>query len=47
MLSSGASPFGGDLYEKDKHFPSMTYQGICAPEVNEVWSVKTSWDGMS
>lgn len=29
-------PLGSDLSEKDKHFPSLTSQGICAPEVNEV-----------
>ncbi len=32
----GGLPLGGDLYEKDKHFPSLTSQGICALEVNEV-----------
>lgn len=32
----GSLPLGGDLYEKDKHFPASTSQGMCALEVNEV-----------
>lgn len=33
--------------KKKQHSLFLDFPGICAPEVNEVWSVKTSRDGMS